>query len=166
MNGLATIGLRLISVYLIINSLIAAGGIGLLLTMMESGSDNADALVLAQAISIALPTIVGILLWWLTPKIGKLISKGVSAETPTANDGALVSAGTFLIGLYLFISNVNDMASTILKYRALEYAVDESAIVKALTENAFEVLFGILLMLGHRGGAKLYAWARGVGSNA
>jgi len=97
MKQLSIIAIRLLSIYLIVSVLNS-----MLPFLLDDGSR--ESLINASVMVIigytVIPIVTGIILWFFAPRLSASIPEE-SEKSPTADD--LVSAGTFLIGVYLFV---------------------------------------------------------------
>ena len=100
MKHLSIIAIRVLAVYLVASGLNVALPLFL---VSESWADPKDIPTLVSLGYIGAPVIVGLLLWFLAPKLS---SKVPSESTEPLNENGLVSAGSFLIGVYLFVKHL------------------------------------------------------------
>ena len=164
MNNITVISLRVLSIYLVVSGVEALGGISLAFSM--EASDSEIPFVALQYLSVVLPIIVGIVIWFLSKRIGNLVSRDLDSSGDLLTEESFVRAGTFLIGLYLFTSRFVLMFAAYLRYYGLEYAMESNTVLWAFVLKFAEVVLGLLLMAGHRALAKLFIWLRYAGLKA
>jgi hypothetical protein len=161
MNSIAIIGLRIISIYLIVTGINVIAGISAAITVMEpSLKESYSAL---QLLSVAIPLISGIIIWLISAPISKYVATHSNTDAIAINEVNLVAAGTFLIGLYLVFSTIPILFSVISQYRELEYAMDKTSVVSAIRLSSSKLVIGIMLMAGNKFFVRAYRWLRSAG---
>ncbi len=161
MNSIAVIGLRLISIYLIVTGINAIVGLSAALTVMEQELNNS--IPYLQLLSVVIPFISGVIIWLISVPISKHIVNIPKPDTIAINDTNLVSAGTFLIGLYLVFSTIPTLYVVLIAYKELEYGMESSSVIRAIRLNSIVLVLGIFLMVGHRFFVRAYTWLRSTG---
>jgi len=161
MNSIAIIGLRIVSIYLIVIGINAIAGMSAFLTVMEPGLKESYSSL--QLLSVAIPFLTGVILWLISVPISKYVANHASSDLISINEINLVAAGTFLIGLYLVFSTIPTLYAVLLQYRELEYAMDKTQVVNAIRLSSSELVVGILLMAGHKFFVRAYSWLRSAG---
>jgi len=100
MKHLSIIAIRVLSVYLVASALNA----GLPLFLMPESWGLTEGIPTFVLVGyIGLPIIIGFLLWFLAPRLS---SKVPSENKEPLTENGLVSAGSFLIGVYLFVKHL------------------------------------------------------------
>ncbi len=101
MNNLALIGTRLLALYLFVSGLTKLISILPMWNMITSQANS-----LSTLLSLSLPTLAGLILWLVAPWVAiKLAGKKMESKDP-ANDVQFIAAGSFLMGLYLLITQL------------------------------------------------------------
>jgi len=100
MKHLSILTIRVLSIYLIASALSLA--LPLLLSP-DTWGDPKDIPIVILAGYIGIPIVAGVFLWLLAPKLS---SKVPSENHDPITENGLVSAGSFLIGVYLFVKHL------------------------------------------------------------
>ena len=113
-----------------------------------------DSALAFSMISVFLvPVIAGVILWFLAPKIALRVNKE-SNEGQLPEEKAIVSAGTFLIGIYWAVRSINSVLS---QYSATETVNYVGIIILGIS---------VFLILGSNFVAHVYTWLRRYGVDA
>lgn len=97
MKYLSVIAIRVLAVYLVVTALNHAAPIFLIPDAWDSFREMP---VIALAAYLFTPLITGLLLWFFAPALS---SKVPSETTKPLTEEGLISAGSFLIGIFLFV---------------------------------------------------------------
>ncbi|MCG8027172.1 MAG: hypothetical protein N0E59_05255 [Candidatus Thiodiazotropha taylori] len=161
MNSIAILGLRIISIYQIVTGINAIAGLSIALPVVNTNF-NEDLSIL-QLLSIAIPLVSGIAIWFLSVPISKYVIDNKGAEVKLIDDVNIVSAGTFLIGVYMVFSQLPTFYFVIVKYYELEYGMDSTSLITAIKLSSISLVIGLLLMTGYRFFVDVYKWLRRAG---
>ncbi len=136
-------------------------------TLPSSDSEEANTYYV-YALSMLIAYIgVGVLLWWFSKPISKLIVKGLDHEDPSIDISPpqLVAVGTFLIGIYLVLSVAPSVALDTAQYVSFlnQYPNSSSFWSSRWSEIIADwILLGLGLFLIFRlsGIVNVFNWAR------
>jgi len=118
MKHLSIIAIRALAVYLVASGLNA--GLPLFL-VPEAWGRPEDIPTVVFVGYIGTPIIVGLLMWFLAPRLS---SKVPSESTEPLNESGLVSAGSFLIGVYLFVKHLGITIGQLHRVSNLDFQFD------------------------------------------
>lgn len=161
MNGIAIIGLRILAVYQIVIGINAITGMSAVLTLLQPGFK--ESLSLLQILSVAIPFTSGIIIWLLSVPISKFVANSQNTDTINIDDVYLVTAGTFLIGVYIAFQQLPTLYFALVKYNEIEYGMESTSVIKAIKLSSVNLALGILLMVGHKFIVRAYKWLRRAG---
>ncbi|PRY61620.1 hypothetical protein B0H98_11120 [Vreelandella songnenensis] len=137
--------IRLLAVYLAINPLLSAS------PLLFSPSFEAELTQWLPGLvaTIVIPIIVGIALWFSAVTLANKIHENDSADSALSiSEAGLVRAGSFLIGVYLFVQHLGTAISQWTWGGMVAYG------------SLAVVILSIGLMLGTRFLGKLYRWLK------
>jgi lysylphosphatidylglycerol synthetase-like protein (DUF2156 family) len=102
--------------------------------------------------TLGLPMVGGVALWFMASTIANKLH-GETASTLSVTDDDMVRAGTFLIGIYLFVQHIGIVISRYTAAGDIAYG------------SLFVVVLSLVMLLGTGVFARLYLWAKYMGNN-
>lgn len=139
--------IKLLGLYLGLNALVSMLPLLLSPNFNELWSGEWLPLLIA---TLGLPMVGGVALWFMANTIANKLH-AETASTLSVKDDDMVRAGTFLIGIYLFVLHIGIVIS---RY---------SAAVDIAYGSLFVVVLSLVMLLGTGVFARLYLWAKYLG---
>lgn len=119
--------IRILAIYLVLNPLLAV----LPILFSPGSAELVDEWVPFMVAGVLMPMGAGLLLWFFASALAKKIHGGTDPESGvTLSETGLVRAGSFLIGVYLFIQHIGIVFS---QYMSVGFIAYGSLIVIALS---------------------------------
>jgi len=153
---MALIGLRLIAIYLIAQGISNIPSVYMLLSSYNQQMDNATTLYGSVTVAIFSPMLVGVLLWFISPKISNHLTPSINDElnnNKIIDIQELQTTAIILIGVYLLASTLPYVISINYQLFTNMDKVDSantfnlSILFNALSVN-IKLLLAILLIIG------------------
>ncbi len=162
MNKLSFLAVRLLAVYLIIIG--TSGIIGLPTFIKMIGEESNDPYLFIQIFSVIIPFAIGIILWLYTAFFSNIIYSKNQEENVNINDTQIISAGTFVIGVYLLVSALPGLYVAVSQYISLPELYDSQQQLQPVLSWVIQVVSGIFLIVGQRYMVSLYLAFRRFGA--
>ncbi|MFN3881091.1 MAG: hypothetical protein ACK4L8_06655 [Nitrincola lacisaponensis] len=147
MKPFSTLLIKLLGLYLGLNPLLAVTPLLFSANVNELWTDEWRPVFIA---TLAIPMIAGLLLWYFASAIASRLHDD-TATTPAIHDDDLVRAGSFLIGMYLFIQHLGLVINRYTTTGELSYG------------SLLVVILSILILLGQNGLLRIYRWVKYLG---
>lgn len=171
---IAQVGIRLVAIYLIAQGLSAIYSAYMVMSSFIQYSDEQSFIFLAMLFAVLSPGIIGILLWFIAPKLsGYFLSEtNVTTETQTKHElSNIQSMVMVLIGVYIVAVNIPNAVSVTyyLFTNTVEVngvdAFDTKTLISAISNN-LKLLLGVTLIVGSNLITNLIARLRTMGTNS
>ena len=149
MNQLAYIALRLFALHLIITSLSHLVIIPAIYHAYLQNPENS--FLLFDLLNIFTPLLAGAIVWRCSCQLSLWLSSDYKSEPlQSVTDKQLVSASTFILGLYFFIDGILKAYPSLKAFIITPEFLDKSLQQHQITASILQLVMGVLVMMGQK----------------